>query len=114
MTRLIAAAILLGASLHPAVAEDETLDDLLTMGQPIYEARCAECHSKSGAGFIGPSFHDNDRLATDAFVLRQINNGGSDMPAFGKRLTPEEIVAVGTYIRNSWGNAYGVLRAETE
>lgn len=61
---------------------------------------------------MGPSFHGNDRIATDAFVIRQITGGGADMPAFGKTLTIDEIVAVGTYIRNSWGNAYGVLTTE--
>ncbi len=115
MKRLIAAAaILLSAPLFPAIAEEETLEDLLAIGEPIYAARCAECHSKSGAGFVGPSFHGNDRLATDAFVIRQITRGGSDMPPFGKKLTPDEIIAVGTFIRNSWGNAYGVLKAEAE
>lgn len=42
-------------------------------------------------------------------MIRQINGGGADMPAFRSRLTAEEIRAVGTYIRNSWGNAYGIL-----
>ena|SRR6218665_1416315 len=109
MKCLIAAALV--ATCQPALAESE-IDTLMAIGRPIYETRCAECHSKGGGGFIGPSFHGNTRIANDELVLRQINRGGADMPAFGKKLTPEEILAVGTYIRNSWGNAFGVLVAE--
>ena len=54
----------------------------------------------------------SDRIANDAHVIRQITRGGEDMPPFGSKLTPEEILAVGTYVRNSWGNTYGVLVAD--
>lgn len=111
MKHLLAAAGLIAGLTHPSVAQDRVAE-LVALGQPIYEANCASCHSKTGKGFIGPSFIGNDRIANDALVLRQINRGSSDMPAFGKTLTPEEIVAVGTYIRNSWGNSYGVLQTE--
>lgn len=111
MKHLIAAAALFAGLIHP-VAAQQSVEELVALGQPLYEANCASCHSKTGKGFVGPSFIGNDRIANDALVLRQINRGGSDMPAFGKKLTPEEIVAVGTYIRNSWGNGYGVLQAE--
>ncbi|QQR38064.1 c-type cytochrome [Devosia rhizoryzae] len=33
------------------------------------------------------------------------------MPAFGKRLSEAEIEAVGTFIRNSWGNSFGPFPA---
>lgn len=93
-------------------ADQAAVDALKAIGQPIYEARCSQCHSRTGGGLVGPSFHGNDRIANDAHVIRQITRGGEDMPPFGNKLTPEEILAFGTYVRNSWGNTYGVLVAD--
>jgi len=109
--RFLFAATALGALCLPALAEAPTLEALLAAGQPIYEANCAECHSKTGGGRVGPSFIGNDRIGNDRLVIRQVTEGGTDMPSFGTKLSPEEILAVGTYIRNSWGNSYGVLVA---
>lgn len=111
MKRLIVAASVLCCAM-PQLALAETLEELLAKGQPIYEANCAECHSKAGTGRVGPSFIGNDRIGNAALVIRQVSEGGTDMPSFGAKLSPEEILAVGTYIRNSWGNSYGVLAAE--
>lgn len=94
---------------EPASAAASELAELVTQGEPIFAANCKSCHGAAGGGFVGPKLVGNDRIANADFVVRQITRGGSDMPAFGKRLTPEEVRAVGTYIRNSWGNAYGVL-----
>lgn len=109
--RYLFAATVLVAITSPAFAEAPTLEALLAAGQPIYEANCAECHSKTGGGRVGPSFLGNDRIGNDGPVIRQLRAGGTDMPSFGSRLSPEEILTVGTYIRNSWGNSYGVLVA---
>lgn len=109
MKRLFTVVAVLGASAFPVIAQEQTLESLMAAGQPIYDANCSSCHAKSGGGFVGPSFIGNERIANDALVIRQIRNGGADMPGFSTKLTPEEILAVGTYIRNSWGNAYGVL-----
>ncbi len=113
LVAILASAI--GAAQSHSLAQDEAphagteLIELLTVGEPIYLARCKECHGTTGGGFIGPKFVGNDRIANADLVIRQINGGGADMPAFRSKLSPEEIRAVGTYIRNSWGNAYGVL-----
>lgn len=92
-----------------AQAAEAGLAELLAAGEPIYVARCKECHGVAGGGFVGPKLAGNERIANAELVIRQINGGGADMPAFRSRLTAEEIRAVGTYIRNSWGNAYGIL-----
>lgn len=99
----------------PALAEDtasstpSTLADTIAIGEPIYVRRCQECHGAKGGGFVGPKLSGNERLANAEFVIRQITNGSADMPAFGKRLTPEELLAVGTYVRNSWDNSFGAF-----
>ncbi|MGB3338156.1 MAG: cytochrome c [Devosia sp.] len=87
----------------------DKLAELLAIGEPIYVARCKECHGAAGGGFVGPKLVGNDRLANAGPVIRQITGGGADMPAFRNRLTADEILAVGTYVRNSWGNSYGIL-----
>lgn len=84
-----------------------SLTDIIALGEPIYVRRCQECHGAKGGGFVGPKLSGNERLANAEFVIRQITNGSADMPAFGKRLTPEELLAVGTYVRNSWDNSFG-------
>ena len=100
-------------SATPSHGQDEassapaSLADIIALGEPIYVRRCQECHGAKGGGFVGPKLSGNERLANAEFVIRQITNGSADMPAFGKRLTPEELLAVGTYVRNSWDNSYG-------
>lgn len=96
-------------SQEEGVPADSRMADLISIGEPIYAARCRECHGSAGGGFIGPKFVGNDRIANADLVIRQINGGGADMPAFRNKLTEDEILAVGTYIRNSWGNSYGAL-----
>jgi cytochrome c oxidase subunit II len=115
MKRLMSALLVLATMssfVRPVAAEGETLEALLAAGEPIYKANCAACHSIGGKGLVGPSFIGNDRIANDEHVLRQISGGSEDMPPFSKKLTPEQIIAVGTFVRNSWGNGYGILAAE--
>ncbi|WP_449394531.1 c-type cytochrome [Devosia riboflavina] len=108
---LIVAALM--ASAPSALAQDAApsapaaLAETIAIGEPIYVRRCQECHGAKGGGFVGPKLSGNERLANAEFVIRQITNGSADMPAFGKRLTPEELLAVGTYVRNSWDNSFG-------
>lgn len=94
------------------VDEAALIEQHKQIGEPIYAEYCAGCHQANGRGDIGPSLAGNGKLANAAAVHRQIARGGSEMPAFGQVLTPEEILAVGTYIRNSFGNAYGPLTEE--
>lgn len=101
------------ASALPGFAQDAVtsaptpLADIVAVGEPIYVRRCQECHGSTGGGFVGPKLSGNQRLANAEFVIRQITKGSADMPAFGKRLTADELLAVGTYVRNSWGNSFG-------
>lgn len=112
LTFALVALATMSSAFQPALAAGETLEALLAAGEPIYKANCASCHSIAGKGLVGPSFIGNERIANDEHVLRQITRGGEDMPPFGNKLSPEEMLAVGTYVRNSWGNAYGILVAE--
>jgi mono/diheme cytochrome c family protein/uncharacterized membrane protein len=68
-------------------------------GMAIYESNCARCHGADGSGGRGPSLQG---LATEEpdrqFAIDQIVEGGGGMPAFGNRLTLEQINAVVDYI----------------
>ncbi len=102
---------LIAGLIHSAVAQ-EIVVELGCVGVMALTLRgeLRLCHSKTGR-VHRPELHcGNDRIANDALVLRQINRGSADMPAFGKKLTSEEIVAVGTYIRNCGATATGCCR----
>lgn len=87
------------------------------LGAKIYQDQCAVCHGEEGRGELGPAIGNPAMLAltTDAFLRYAIVNGrdGTDMPAFGKLLTPEEIDAVTAFLRSratGWTVETPVLR----
>jgi len=45
-------------------------------------------------------------------VVRVIILGGADMPPIGAKFSDRELAAVVTYVRNSWGNKYGLVTEE--
>ncbi len=84
-------------------------------GATIYASNCASCHGANGEGMgqVFPALAGNDKLADANFVIDVVLNGrpGTSMPAFGGQLSDEEVAAVVSYIRTSWGNAYGPVTA---
>ena len=67
--------------------------------QAIFTASCASCHALEDAGAtatVGPNLDDSS-VSVDAAV-EQIANGGGGMPAFGDRLSEEQIRALADYI----------------
>lgn len=105
-----------------AVAVDQAL---LTKGETVFSANCAGCHQSNGAGVPGvfPPLAANPNLADSQHVVKTIIHGLASgvtvngvkytqaMPAFGQ-LSDEEVAAVATYIRNSWGNQFGGVQPE--
>jgi len=88
-------------------AQDADMAALIEAGKPIYDTNCASCHATNGRGDIGPSLISNGKLRNAEFVVRQITQGGDEMPGFSSSLSDEEIRAVATYVMNSWRNEYG-------
>jgi mono/diheme cytochrome c family protein len=77
-------------------------------GAEIYVwANCSACHGGLGYGGAGPRFRNDKLLSADTYVVGQILMGRGIMPAFKDRLSNEEVAAVATYIRTSWGNDFG-------
>jgi mono/diheme cytochrome c family protein len=97
-----------------AAENDDAMASLMATGEEIFGTICAACHAANGRGDIGPSLRGNGRLANTELVVRQITFGGDEMPGFSSSLSPEEIAAVATFVRNSWGNEYGIVEPPAE
>ncbi len=69
-------------------------------GKSIYaSAGCGGCHTFSAAGStgtVGPNLDDSKTDFDAAF--QQIKNGGGGMPAFGDRLSDQEIADVAAFV----------------
>jgi mono/diheme cytochrome c family protein len=61
----------------------------------IFAANCATCHGAGGEGGVGPDLRGEDN--TDRIVT-QVTNGGGAMPAFGDKLSGDEISALADYV----------------
>lgn len=95
-----------------ADAEGEITSEVMAEGEQIYARNCASCHGDRGRGVVGPALAGNESTADASAVARQIVHGRDEMPPFGGILDDAQIAAVGTFIRNSWGNAFGPLSVE--
>ena len=97
------------------------------VGAALYEEHCEDCHAGSGRGgiFSGPpvagsAIVQGDDPSSLINVLlygpstpKEVSFGAWEtMPAFGDDLSDEQIVAVGNYIRGSWGNVGRALTVE--
>ena len=76
-------------------------------GAAIFKQNCAACHQGQGQGVPGAF----PALAGDAFVqgdpkavAQVLLNGRGGMPNFREDLTNDQIAAVLSYVRASWGN----------
>lgn len=82
---------------HPA--EAQTSD-----GQAIFQQNCVPCHGADLAGGVGKPLNAGSEAAgkTDAQLTTIITNGvsGTAMPAWGPKLSADEIQAVIGYIRS--------------
>ena len=71
-------------------------------GATVFGDNCATCHGGDGSGGIGPRLAGG-RVVTvypdPADQIAVVTNGRAGMPAFGQKLTEEEIAAVVEYTR---------------
>jgi mono/diheme cytochrome c family protein len=97
-TRVLAS-LVFGAILGLGVAlfGDETPP---THPSALFKEYCAKCHGDDGKGntqrgkmLKAQDFTDAEWQAdqNDADLIKAVTEGDDDMPAFGKKLTPEEI-----------------------
>ena len=96
----------------PRNADATVPAELMEQGRSVFAANCSVCHGDRGQGGAGPALAANKKLADADFVARQIMLGSRFMPRFDNRFSDKEVAAVATFIRNSWGNNYGVVTEE--
>ena len=92
-----------------------TLDEMMAMGEDVYNTSCTACHQPTGKGIppafpslVGSPITTGDVSAHIDMVL----NGSAKNPAmaaFASQLTKTQIAAVVTFERNAWGNNTGDL-----
>lgn len=93
-------------------AGDPSQDALMTAGEKVYKSNCTVCHKDAGTGMppAFPSLVGSPVVTGDpATQIAQIISGKNAMPPFG-HLSDQDIAAVVTYTRNSWGNDTGVVQ----
>ncbi|MGR5140673.1 cytochrome c oxidase subunit II [Photobacterium sp. DNB23_23_1] len=90
------------------------MDELMTLGEQVYNTRCAMCHQANGQGLPGAfpglagqglSVDPNAKLEHISIVVH--GKQGTAMQAFGPQLSLKELAAVITYERNAWDNNTG-------
>lgn len=82
-------------------------------GSQIFkESGCFVCHGEMGNGGAGPGLRGDPFLSITDYVVAQILLGRTIMPSFGQKLNDQQIAAVASYIRTSWGNKYGEVKPQ--
>lgn len=95
-----------------APAANMTKDQLITKGKAVYLDNCAGCHGENGEGQPGtfPALKGSKvvRGPIDKHIKTVLNGvENTAMPPWAENLNDEEIAAVITFKRNSWGNNTG-------
>ena len=95
------------------------IDKVMQQGKELYEANCVDCHGADGKGMPPhyPPLAGNRALTMAEAVnpIRIVLNGGFapatqgnprpyGMPPFSHTLSDDEVAAVVSYLRASWGN----------
>ena len=91
-------------------------------GKALYVTNCSPCHQQTGEGLPGafPSLKGSPIVgkADPEMMIRIILQGYNAreeygvMPPFGKKLSSEEIAAIASYERSSWGNNSGKVEPD--
>jgi len=108
----------------PAVA---SADAQMVTGKVVMESQCEACHRADGAGVRNmiPAFKGNALVnAKDPSSLLNVlllgadgpvtagNPTGAGMPRFDWKMPDDDLAALLTYVRNSWGNSAPAVSAQ--
>ena len=93
-------------------AANMTKEQLMTKGKAVFLDNCAGCHGENGEGQPGtfPALKGSKvvRGPLDKHIKTVLNGvENTAMPPWGENLSDEDIAAVITFKRNSWGNNTG-------
>ena len=105
---------------HSKAQSIAATDPQMISGKIVMESQCNACHRSDGTGVRNmiPALKDNPQVnASDiSSLMRAVlmgmegpdtagNPTGAGMPRFDWKMDDEDVAAVLTYIRNSWGNS---------
>jgi len=93
------AAVTAGVAVSPAFAGDAGA------GEQVFNANCAACHAGGQNVIMPEKTLEKDALdqylaggRKESSVVTQVTNGKNAMPAFGGRLSDDDIANVATYV----------------
>jgi mono/diheme cytochrome c family protein len=102
-------------------------DPAMAAGAAIYRDQCSACHGLDGKGVaeLFPSVAESSMVRSDdpttsiRIVLRGVRSVGTKaqptapgMPSYGKQLDDDQVAAVLSYVRNSWGGAAAAVTSD--
>jgi cytochrome c oxidase subunit 2 len=100
-----------GAVAPAAAVSGEDKSHVMAEGQKVYETHCASCHQANGEGISGlfPAIKGSKVVngPVGDHISLVVNGKPPLMASFKNILKPEEVAAVITYQRNSFGNNTG-------
>ena len=71
----------------------------------LQNKQCRNCHSLNGVGGLrGPALDDLASRMTEDQMIRQVLQGGGNMPAYGNALNPAETKALVSFLMTLRGN----------
>ena len=87
---------------------DASLEENGSTPKSLFVQNCARCHGVDGRGQtrLGRKLEASDLTSSDVKdrgtprIIRTITNGRTGMPAFGKKLTRQEIASIADYVRS--------------
>lgn len=105
-----------------AKSADDKKAALMTKGKDVYDSKCAACHQPTGVGLagvfpplVGDPVANGDLTEHITVILKGLSgkaiNGVSyaaPMQSWASVLNDQEVAAVVTYERSSWGNTGGI------
>jgi ubiquinol-cytochrome c reductase cytochrome b subunit len=81
----------------------------------LQNKQCRNCHALGGeGGQRGPALDDVATRLTQDQLIRQVLQGGGNMPAYGKNLAPAEVTALVAFMQTLRPNHQPAARTATE
>ena len=108
---LLVASLLLGYAMSQAVASRSQRSQAppakTKEAKRLFKQKCSKCHGQDGAGnnygqIIGTTNLTNpewQERADDKRIINSIKHGKGQMPAFGEKLSEEQITSLMLYVR---------------
>ncbi|MGD9739383.1 MAG: c-type cytochrome [Bauldia sp.] len=98
------------AAATPAQDTAALMAALMDEGADNYRRNCQVCHGDQGQGGAGPTLPTSAMVSRAGGLINQILQGSPahGMPPFN-RLSDREIASIATFVRNSWGNSFGIV-----